>query len=69
MKKIFLFALLLPFPVLAQTVAGMPALPSDASTWTDYDTFNAGMIAGFVLGATGFLFRLVRQTSRQNPEM
>jgi len=48
----------------------IPTVPSSADApWTDSQVFWAGMTLGFVWGGVAWIFRLVRQTARQNPEI
>ena len=42
---------------------------SGGATLTEADVFFYGIIAGFVVGGSGFLLRVVRQAGRQNPEL
>ena len=47
----------------------IPELPDSSSPWDDSTVFWAGLTLGFVWGGVAWIFRLVRQTAKQNPEI
>ena len=47
----------------------IPELPDTSAPWDDSTVFWAGLTLGFVWGGVAWIFRLVRQAGKQNPEM
>jgi hypothetical protein len=68
MKNLCALYLFLPLAVYGQE-SPLPDLPADVSTWGEKEIFFSGIAAGFILGASSFVLRLIRQTARQNPEI